>query len=295
MPKPECPKCHASAISAGKLRYCAQCGWQKKQTEAQLRLNLKMIPIAFAVMVLLLGFLSLRNAARTQNAGMIGLSLTLPLIALAVSYAVTKRNLKILLAQPPPAVVTGAESGTAGAASPADAVSHQYAAILKTSPPRNLRMSRRGTFQLTLTLAILFSFAGVILLQLYRAWTAAHSFANFQIREWGLAGFASLLLLMILSQWRALDRERDLLTNGEVASARIVQKFGSRSASAIKYEFEDYAGQKHSNAGTDYTQRLEEGMAVPVFYSRDNPDRQVAACGTFHEVVLIDEKQEGNE
>jgi RNA 3'-terminal phosphate cyclase len=94
-----------------------------------------------------------------------------------------------------------------------------------------------------------------------------------------------LLLLMLVSQWRAMDRERDLLTNGEVAAARITQKVASRNASAIKYEFEDFSGRRHSNTGTDYTQKLEEGMSVPVFYDRENPNRQVPACGTFHEVI----------
>jgi hypothetical protein len=71
-----------------------------------------------------------------------------------------------------------------------------------------------------------------------------------------------------------------------VVAAKIVEKFGSRNASAIKYEFEDLAGEKQVKTGTDYTQKLEEGMLVPVFYDRANPNRQVPICGTFHEVVL---------
>ena len=281
--------CHGEVTSAGKLRYCAHCGWQKKQTESQLRLNLKMVPIAFAVMALILGFMFFRSGARTQNPWLIGLFFSFPLIALAVSYAVTKRNLKALLAQPPADASPGAGTASFGTDATVPALSPQYEALLNTPPPRNLRMSRRGKFNLTLTLLVLGIFAGVIAVQLYRAWAVTDSFAGFQIREWGLAGFAVLLLIMIVAQWRAMDRERDLLTNGEVVAARITQKFGSRNASAIKYEFEDFAGQKHSSTGTDYTQKLEEGMSVPVFYDRENPNRQVPACGTFHEVVLKEE------
>jgi hypothetical protein len=284
--------CHAPATSAGKLRYCAQCGWQKKQAEAQLRLNMKMVPIAFAAMAVILVVLFLRSDARTQSPWLIAFFLTFPLIALAVSYAVTRRNLKTLLAQPPPVARASAATAALAEGAQAPAMNPLYEALLKTSPPRPLRLSRRGKFNLTLTLLVLFVFAGVILAQLYRAW-AAHSFAGFQIREWGLAGFALLLLLMLVSQWRAMDRQRDLLSNGEVVAARIVEKIGSRSASAIKYEFEDFAGQKHSNTGTDYTQKLNEGMSVPVFYDRDNPNRQVPACGTFHEVVLEDAAKQG--
>jgi hypothetical protein len=34
-------------------------------------------------------------------------------------------------------------------------------------------------------------------------------------------------------------------------------------------------------------------MSVPVFYDRENPNRQVPACGTFHEVVLKEESKSG--
>jgi hypothetical protein len=34
-------------------------------------------------------------------------------------------------------------------------------------------------------------------------------------------------------------------------------------------------------------------MSVPVFYDRENPNRQVPACGTFHEVILDDEPKQG--
>jgi hypothetical protein len=271
-------------MSAGKLRYCAHCGWQKKQSEAQLRLNLKTVPIVFAVMTLVLLVLFFRSGARTQNGWLIALFLSFPLMALVVSYVVTKRNLKILLAQPPPVTHRGTPAAVGGG--PVATLSPQYEALLKTSPPRMLRMSRRGRFNLSLTLFVLLVFAGIMIVQLYSAWATAHSFAGFRTREWGMAGFAVLLVLMLVWQWRVMDRERDLLANGEVVAAKIVQKFGSRNASAIKYEFEDYTGQKHVKTGTDYTQKFEEGMVVPVFYDRENPNRQVPACGTFHEVVF---------
>lgn len=276
--------CGATTVSAGKMRYCVACGWQKNQTEKQLRLNLKMVPIAFGVMTLVLLLLFVRSGAGAQNAGLIAFFLSFPLIALVVSYAITRRNLKILLAQPAPteSVPTGELSRTGHRAEP----DPRYEALLKTAAPRELRMSRRGKFNLSLTLIALLIFAGIMIVQLYRAWAVTHSFTGFGIREWGMAGFAVLLLLLLVWQWRMMDRERELLMKGEVAAAKIVEKLGSRNAAAIKYEFEDFAGQKHVKIGTDYTQRLEEGMSVPVFYDRENPSRQVPACGTFHEIVL---------
>lgn len=282
MSKPACPLCQTPAVDAGKLRYCAACGWQKNQTEKQLRLKLKMVPIAFAVMTLILVLLFVRGGARTQNAGLIAFFLSFPLIALLVSYAITRRNLKVLLAQPPP---TARSAGEVAIGAQPPAPNPRYQALLKTVAPRELRMSRRGKFNLTLTLVVLLIFAGIMVVELFRAWAAQHSFAAFGAREWGMAGFAVLLLLMLVWQWRTVDKERELMTYGEVAAAKVVEKFGSRNASAIRYEFDDFTGQKHVKIGTDYTQRLEEGMTVPVFYERDNPDRQVPACGTFHEVV----------
>lgn len=275
--------CHAAMVNAGKLRYCARCGWQKDQTEKQLRLNLKMIPIAFGVMTLVLIALFVRSGARTQNAGLISLFLSFPLLALVVTYLVTRRNLKVLASQAPPTAEMVA--AVAKQAEGHVEVSPKYQALLKTVPPRRLRMSRRGKFNLTLTLLVLLTFSGIMGVQLYRAWAQTHSFAEFGVREWGMTGFALLMLLMLVWQWRAMDRERDLLINGEVAAATIVEKLGSRSASAIKYEFRDFAGEKHTSIGTDYTQRLEVGMNVLVFYDRENPNRQVAACGTLHEVT----------
>jgi hypothetical protein len=288
MSKPVCPICGAVAVNAGKLRYCPACGWQKTQTERQLRINLKMMPIAFGVMTLMLVLLYARSGARMQNGGLIAVFFSFPLIALVVSYLITWRNLKRLLAQAAPSVPTGAATA-AGRAAPRASIAPlapQYEALLQTSPPRELRMSRRGRFNLSLTLIVMLIFAGIMLVQLYRVWAPARSLALFGVREWGMTGFALLLLLLLVWQWRAMDRERQLMTNGEVARARIVEKMGSRSASAIKYEFQDSSGHKHVGVGTDYSQKLDEGVDVPVFYDRENPQRQVPACGTFHEVVL---------
>ena len=142
MSKPACPVCGAAVRRAGKLRYCAACGWQKKQTEAQLRLNLKMAPIAFLVMTAVLLFLFFRSGGREHSAGLLAFFLSFPLLALLASYAVSRRNLKILLALPQPAVGLRTGGGDAAQA-PAARLDPQYEALLKTLPPRAVRISRR--------------------------------------------------------------------------------------------------------------------------------------------------------
>lgn len=289
MRKPECPMCHAQAVNAGKLLYCPHCGWQRKQAEAQLRLNLKIAPVVFGLMMALIGVLFARTGWRQQNGGIIGLFLTFPLIALAVSYFVTRRNLKVLLAQPLPEALAGALApGIGSTGAQAQPVSPQYEALMRTVPPRGIRMSRRGIFNLSLLLVVMLVFVSIMLVQLYKTWVVTKSFADFHFREWGMLGFTILLLLILVAQWRTVARESELLRNGDVALAKLTQRWANRNASAIKYEFQDGSGVSHQNTGTDYTQKLQEGMSVPVFYDRENPLRQVPACGTYYEVILAE-------
>jgi hypothetical protein len=277
--------CRAAAVSAGKLTYCPHCGWQKKEAEAQLRLNLKIAPIIFALMTVLLAFLFFRSGRR-QNGGLIGIFLAFPLIALVVSYAITRRNLRILMAQPPPvAQPAGAAPSMSGAGGQAAAIDPRYEELLQMPAPRKVRLSRRGQFNLSLVLVVILVFVSILLVELYRSWAVTKSFDAFHFREWGMLGFALLLLLILMAQWRTVARDRELLQNGDIATARILQKWGNRSASAIKYEYQDGSGEKHIQTGTDYTQKLQEGMRVPVFYDRENPNRQVPACGTYYEVI----------
>ena len=277
--------CHAAAVSAGKLTYCPNCGWQKKEAEGQLRLNLKIAPIVFALMTVLLLFLFFRGGQR-QNSGLIGMFLAFPLVALGVSYAITRRNLRILLAQPPPvAQPQDAAASVSGSGGQATAIDPRYEELLQIPPPRNVRLSKRGRFNLSLVLVVVLAFVSILLAELYRSWAITKSFEAFHFREWGMLGFALLLLLILVTQWRTVARDRELLQHGDIATARIVQKWGSRSASAIKYEYQDGSGEKHVQTGTDYTQKLVEGMRVPVFYDRENPNRQVPACGTYYEVI----------
>jgi hypothetical protein len=287
MRPPTCPMCHASAVSAGKLTYCPHCGWQKKEAEAQLRLNLKIAPIVFALMTMLLLFLFFRGGQK-QNSGLIGLFLAFPLIALVVSYAITRRNLRILLAQPPPVTQPqGAAASLIGGGQGA-VINPRYEELLHMPAPRDVRLSRRGQFNLFLVLVVVLAFVSILLVQLYRYWAITQSFGAFHFREWGMLGFALLLLLILLAQWRTVARDRELLEKGDIVNARIVQKWGNRSASALKYEYQDGSGVKHVQTGTDYTQKLQEGMCVPVFYDRENPNRQVPVCGTYFEVISKD-------
>jgi hypothetical protein len=283
----ECPVCHAKPVSAAKIPYCPRCGWQKKQAEAQLRLNLRIAPAIFLLLLALLFLLFFHGNAQHQNRVWIAVFLSFPVIAFLVSYTLTRRNLKKLLAQPAPTFRPPPVSPDSAPAATAS-VLPRYEALLKTAPPRRLRMTPRGKFNLSLILIIVLVFLSIMLVALYEAWSLTHSFAGFRVREWGMAAFTAVLLLMLLSQWHTQARERDLLRTGEVVGGKVLQKWSGRGASSISYEFQDASGHMHRGAGMDYTGKLEDGMIVPVFYDRRNPRRQAAACATYHEVILND-------
>jgi hypothetical protein len=245
-------------------------------------MNLTLAPVAFVVLMAVSGLFFFRGGRSRRE---FAVFLSLPAAAFLASYTFTRRRLNKLLAQPPPAPLAlrvAADSGRdAGGPEP----SPEFHALMKTSPPRDVRMARRGVFNLSVILLVVLLFVTIMMVRLIRAWVVLHSFARFETREWSMVGFTAFLLLVLLLQWRRMARERDLLENGQIALGRVVQKWASRNNSTITYEFQDAAGRIHRAADTDYTRRLEPGMTVPVFYNPDRPQRRVAACATFHEVV----------
>jgi hypothetical protein len=284
----ECPQCHAQTALAGRTPYCFRCGWQRKQAETQLRMSLKMSPIAFA---LLLGFILLmfyRGGLQSQGRGVMALFFAIPVIAFLVSYRVTRRNLNRLLALPPPspsldATAEASPDATAGIGS--QGMSPEYQALLDVPPPRRVRMARRATMNLLMPMGIVVIFEAIIVGHLFFTWNRAHSFGIFETRDWAAMVLGVLLLFIPLSAWRAQSRERDLLENGEIALAKVVKQWSVRNGASIVYEFTDSRGEQRRQGGFDYTGKLFEGARVPVFYDRENSKRQVAVCSALHEVV----------
>jgi hypothetical protein len=70
-----------------------------------------------------------------------------------------------------------------------------------------------------------------------------------------------------------------------VALAKVTRQWSDRNSSSIECEFKDFSGQVHKMIAADNTRKLFESMAVPVFYDRENPTRQIAYCATLHEIV----------
>jgi len=87
-------------------------------------------------------------------------------------------------------------------------------------------------------------------------------------------------------------RGKALVANGEIGIAKVVDQQLSRSSRysggqfAIRYEFTDAYGHRHSRFVFDRTNSLYEGMTVPVFYDSKRSASQIAACEAMFEVIL---------
>ena len=231
-----------------------------------------------------------------RNPMQIAIFCGVPAFGMLLNYIFAKRSLATLEALPavtprPAAASDGSAVGISGRASsaadevqPTPEASAKYQALLRTSRPREIRMSS-GKFGIIAGSLMALGFATAIGFHLYTKWIPHQSFARFQGSDWVIGGIGALLLLVPYGIWRGQKKECDLLENGDVALAKITQQWTGKDTSSISGEFKDSSGQVRKFSGFDKTRSLFVGMTVPVFYDRDNPARQVAYCATAHEVV----------
>jgi hypothetical protein len=195
-----------------------------------------------------------------------------------------------LRALPAPTTTIAAQSAgspTANAGAPTFEPTPQDQAILRTSRPREIRMATYGKLSVAFALLGVAAFEVPLCIRLFAVWTRTPSFVSFGPKVWLMTGGAALLLLIPYWLWRNQAKECDLLENGEVVLGRVVRQWTSdKNNSSIEYTFNDFEGHEHKGVGFDYSRKLFEGMAVPVFYDRDNPKRRIASCSTYHQVVV---------
>jgi hypothetical protein len=252
-----------------------------------------MFPISAIMFFGFAYFFFFRRVRHFDPTGMI-VVLAFPAAMLVLSYFLMWRAISKLESLPTPATLaTGGSSDnpdfTSADSAPQSATfepSAQDQAVLRTSRPREIRMSSQGKFGIVASMIFATGIAAVIALHLYTIWIPTRSFVRFANTDWITLGVAILLALLPYGVWRGQVRECDLLENGEVVLARVTRQWsGSKGASSIECEFTDYQGQFHKLIAADNSKKLYTGMSVPVFYDRDNPKRNVAACASLHEVV----------
>jgi hypothetical protein len=276
----ECPLCHSATDKAGKLRYCPRCGWNKKEAAQQLRISLRLMPVAIVAAVLAVALLG--HSAPKQSPAVYLLIVGIPTVVYLFAYVSVKRAMSKLESVPDmqtPESADGRAPALIAEPSPRDQ------ALLRTSRPREVRMSARGKKSLGIIAGLVCVFETVLMWQLYRLWAMSHSFEGYQRKDWALVGLVVLLVLLPLSTWRTMAGERELLENGELTMGQVLKKWSTRDGATVFYEFQDASGQTHKHSGMDYSRTLEIGMPLAIFYDRDNPKKQVAACSALHEVV----------
>lgn len=296
MAVPQCPECRAVTKLAGNQRYCPSCGWNRDAAIASLRGALKMMPLGVIVFAGFAAFMF--RGWHFRNPIQIAIFAVVPAIGIVLNYVYARKNLATLEAMPAPATrpkldsddsgfgSSTREAGTDADLKPSAEANAQYQALMRTSRPRQIRMSSQGKFGVIAGLLMSLGFGAVIGMHLYTKWALRQSFVRFQPGDWAIGGFGALLLLLPFGIWRGQKTECDLLENGEVALAQVTRQWsGNKNSSSVECEFKDFSGQVHKVIATDNTRKLYQSMTVPVFYDRDNPTRQVAYCATLHEVV----------
>ncbi|MGA8222377.1 MAG: hypothetical protein WB780_12040 [Candidatus Acidiferrales bacterium] len=264
---------------------------------ASLRGGMKMMPFAVLMFTGFVAFMV--RGWHFRNPIQIAIFCGVPAFGMLVNYVYARKNLATLeavavrAARPgaAPADSTFGDSIRGGGAdtdlAPSVEAMAKYQALMRTTCPRQIRMSTQGKIGIIMGSLMAIGFAAVISFQLYNKWVPRQSFVRFQTSDWFMAAIGALLLLLPYGIWRGQRTECDLLENGEVALAKVTRQWtGDKNSSSIECEFKDFSGQMHTVIATDNTRQLLQSMSVPVFYDRDNPKRQVAYCATLHEVVV---------
>lgn len=296
MALPQCPNCHAIARRAGNQLYCASCGWNRDGAIAVLRGNLKMMPLGVVVFFGFTAFMI--RGWHFRNPIQIAIFCCVPAFGMLLNYVFAKRSLATLEALPTPAPrpagasdgsamgIRGRTSSAAEGVQQSPETSAKYQALLRTSRPREIRMSSSGKFGIIAGTLFSLGLATAFGAHVYTKWALHQSFVRFHTEDWVVGGIGALLLLVPYGIWRGQRKECDLLENGDVALANVTRQWsGDKGSSSIECEFKDSSGQVRNFSGFDNTRSLFVGMTVPVFYDRENPARQVAYCATAHEVV----------
>jgi len=278
-----CPKCGAAADVAVGTPYCAKCGWNREAAVRKLTRITWFLP-ALIVVFDLIGIVGLGFVKHNWSGAI--LFATLPTLLLGFVYAGAKQGLTKLRAPHEAANPAGDAGDFAKTASASvhQEKSQQYNFMVSLPPPRPVRLGPRGKVMLTVVLLVVFFLDAFLIWSLYGVWYETRSFADFHGPQIFLACLTVLIACVPFFVRVRMVRDQNLMENGAVAMARVTGQQTLKNNSVITYEFEDANGKTISESGPDMTRSLYEGMTVPVFYDAQNPERQVAACGSFFEI-----------
>lgn len=177
------------------------------------------------------------------------------------------------------------ESFNERVAGPYDEIARALAGLPR---PRRIRMSRRGKSTVVLVAVVLIVSMGIFIAGLAAKSSAQSNAGPSQTLPFALP--IVFILVIVPLMLRQITRQRPLLTEGEIATARVTKRRAARHGPTIQYEFRTPLGEPFSRGASDGSGRLSAGMSVPVFYDPQNPKRQLALCASFYQVILPGEE-----
>jgi len=151
--------------------------------------------------------------------------------------------------------------------------------------PRAVRMSRRGKSTSVLVAVIL----AVSMTLFVAGLTAQSRVSGANAGSPQLVKFALpiiFILVFVPFQLFTIARQKTLIAEGEVATARVIERRLARHGPTIRYEFTTPLGEHFSRRASDGTGQLSPGMSVPIFYNLQTPKKQLALCASFYEVAM---------
>jgi len=283
-PPVECPQCHAAATYALGKPYCPRCGWNREAAEKRTRQILRAMPLLVVAFDAPLIIWILTGHAQLSTLTLLFLLALSP--ALLMVLVVRSTYMKVSAAPAAAGATPGAAPAAAASGAPNEAVAKTYALLLELPRPRPVRMSRRGkTAAIILTVAML-GFAAMLVVIAGVQWSKWRKHAAADPQIWVFSVLLVGVTLTALAMQRGLARERRLLSEGEVALARVGRQWYMKNGSNIQYEFATPTGETIKGRANDFSRQLFEGMTVPVFYDAQNPRRKTALCGSFYEVEM---------
>ena len=168
----------------------------------------------------------------------------------------------------------------------ANPASVSYERLLMLRRPRSLRL-KTWTRILGAVYAILSGGVAYGIFLVVKSGEAKAA-SNSPLNTLSLAMFGVIWLIIGITMFRSMMRDRSLLSDGGIAVATVTsQSFAGDESreSRITYQFKDAAGRTFTGKCKDRTRKVFEEMQTPVFYDPNNPAKNIAVVGATYDLV----------
>jgi hypothetical protein len=262
--------------------YCSFCGWNLEAAKEMERASLKQLPRGLLLLAFFFAFVGYLDKSGFALFPFLFLS-TFVVVGTIAAW----RKLKLLETSHPAAAYTNSLMRVSAAEQNINQVSTKTYQYLRTlSKPRRVRLKQVPRV-ITIAFPISWIFIAYFGYQIVRDQIAVSGPIATLGELWFLLLFAFIWSVIGISTIRSVQRDRKLLTEGELAMAIVTHQElsgGKNRQSKIRYEFKDAAGRPVFGEGTDESWELYEDMELSVFYDSEDPGKNVALCAATYEL-----------